>query len=238
MTDRNVVRRTYPLREIKLAGTEAGADTMTFQGYGAVFGNVDYYGDVIEPGAFADSLAAAHQENGEWPAMLLQHGGWGLSADDLMPVGVWTELSEDGVGLVSKGTLADTQRGRESYTLMKMAPRPAITGLSIGYIPKDWEPRSKADEPRRRIKKADLIEVSLVTFPANTRARVNEVKSIINECSALADVEALLRDAGGFTRAEAKALVAQIKALDQRDADDGLVELAASITRNINTLRI
>lgn len=237
----NVMHRTYPLREIKLAqgpGDGEGAATMSFAGYGAVFGNTDFHGDVIEPGAFAESLSAAHQDGGDWPAMLLQHGGWGVSAEDLTPIGVWTELSEDGVGLKVSGALADTQRGREAHTLMRMDPRPAITGLSIGYIPKDWEPRSKADEPRRRIKKADLLEVSLVTFPANSRARVTDVKSI-HDCSGLGDVEALLRDAGGFSAKEAKTLIARIKSLSPRDAggDNELVALGAALTRNINALR-
>lgn len=230
----NVLHRQFGLRQVKLAGSDAGE--MTFSGYGAVFGNVDAYGDVIEPGAFADTLADA-QSGGDWPAMLLQHGGWGIGAEDLSPVGIWTELAEDGHGLKVSGKLADTPRGRDSYALLKMTPRPAIDGLSIGYIPKEWEPRSKPEDPRRRLKKVDLIEVSLVTFPANPKARVGDVKSI-TDCKDAADIEAYLRDAGGFTRAESKRLVAQIKQLCLRDAgDDGLVELAASITRNIYTLR-
>ena len=40
--------------EIKLAPPDTG--TMSFEGYGAVFGNIDAYGDVIEPGAFASYL--------------------------------------------------------------------------------------------------------------------------------------------------------------------------------------
>jgi phage head maturation protease len=45
--------------------------------------------------------------------MLLQHGGMGITADDMTPVGIWTSLSEDGHGLKVEGKLADTQRGRE-----------------------------------------------------------------------------------------------------------------------------
>ena len=36
---------------------DAGIETMSFDGYGAVFGNVDAYGDVIQPGAFAQYLS-------------------------------------------------------------------------------------------------------------------------------------------------------------------------------------
>ena len=66
-----IERASFGLREVKLAPPET--EGMTFEGYGAVFGNVDSYGDVIQPGAFADTLAAAHK-SGTWPAMLLQHG--------------------------------------------------------------------------------------------------------------------------------------------------------------------
>ena len=154
-------RASFGLREVKLASSEP--ESMTFEGYGAVFGNVDSYGDVIQPGAFADSLAASHK-SGTWPAMLLQHGGWGMTSEDYMPVGVWDQLSEDSKGLLSEGVLADIQRGKEAYTLMKMKPRPAITGLSIGYIPKKYTVGTKPEEPRRLLHEVELVEISLVTF--------------------------------------------------------------------------
>ena len=149
----NVLHRDFGLREIKF---DAGdSELMTFTGYGAVFGNMDSYGDVIEPGAFAETLRKAKSSDA-WPAMLLQHGGW--EADSQTPIGVWAELQEDEKGLAVKGQLAPTQRGREAYELLKMQPRPAITGLSIGYRPIEWESRSKPEDPRRRLKKVDAID--------------------------------------------------------------------------------
>lgn len=186
--------------EVKFAAGDA-ADAMTFSGYGAVFGNVDAGGDLIEPGAFADTLAAT-RKNGRWPAMLLQHGALWLTADDLTPIGVWTDLREDARGLVVEGKLADTARGREAYALMKMTPRPAITGLSIGYVVKDAQPRRHADEPARTLRKLDLIEVSLVTFPMNPEACVSSVKSWGPR-----ELEAALRELG-LTHRQAKRLVA------------------------------
>jgi len=217
-------RKTFDLRELKLAvdASDNAVKEMRFSGYGAVFGNVDSYGDVIEPGAFSQSLADA-QKNGNFPAMLLQHGGWGMSSGDMMPIGIWDKLAEDGKGLFSEGIIAPTQRGQEAYTLMKMAPRPAITGLSIGYIAKKFTARSKADEPRRRLHEVDLIEVSLVTFPANGKARVTSVKSAdFTE----RDFEQLMQDAG-LSRSEARVVLNQgFKSLmAMRDA--GSSELAA-----------
>lgn len=214
--------------EFKVAGADAG--NMTFSGYGAVFGNVDWYGDVIKAGAFADTLKEAKDGN-NWPPMLLQHGGF--SAEDMTPVGIWTELKEDNIGLYVEGKLADTPRGKELYQLMKMEPRPAINGMSIGYIAKEWENRTKPEEPRRTLKKVELVEISLVTFPANTSARVNNVKSQLS----IREAERALRDAG-FSRSESKAILSEgFKALPPRDADGtGHDELAALLRRNIETI--
>lgn len=218
------------LIEVKLASSD-GTDTVTgemiFSGYGAVFGNVDSYGDVIQKGAFKESLRDA-KKSGNWPAMLMQHGGWGMGADDMTPVGIWTSMEEDDIGLKVEGKLADTARGREAYGLLKMSPRPAINGMSIGYYAKEFILGTKPEEPRRTLKKVDLVEVSLVTFPANGKARVESVK---NGGLTIRIAEQALREAG-FSRTEAKGILAAgFKAVPLRDAD-GYGELAEMIRRN------
>lgn len=221
------------LIELKFAAPDAGPDAMSFDGYGAVFGNVDSYGDVIEPGAFSAYLSDVQSGKQNWPAMLLQHGGYGMTAEDMMPVGIFTSLAEDGKGLKFTGKLADIARARDAYTLMKMQPRPAIDGMSIGYIAKEWEPRSKPDDPRRRLKRIDVVEISLVTFPANGKARVDSVKSD----QSIRDAEKALRDAG-FSRTEAKAILAKgFSAMPQRDVED-FTALADLIRRNTSILSI
>lgn len=232
-----IERAAYGLKEIKFAATEgATAAEMMFSGYGAVFGNVDSYGDVIQPGAFADTLAAAHK-SGQYPAMLLQHGGWGLGADDMTPIGIWTSLAEDGHGLKVEGKLADTPRGREAYALLKMTPRPAIDGLSIGYIAKEWAQRSKPEEPRRTLKKVDLMEVSLVTFPANGKARIASVKSGADFSER--EFEQLMQDAG-LSRKEARVVMTHgfrhLKAMQDAGSEE-LDELAAAIKRNTTLIQ-
>jgi len=220
------------MREIKLSSAEA----MTFEGYGAVFGNIDSYGDVIEPGAFSNYLSEVRSGKQSWPSMLSQHGGFGMSADDMTPVGVWTDLSEDGVGLRVSGKFADTPRGMELYKLMKMEPRPAIDGLSIGYYVKEFEPRSKPEDPRRRLKRIDLVEISPVTFPANGKARVSSVKSF-DELSSITEIETYLREAGGFSRNEAKALIARIKSFGPREVGEDLTQLSAALTGVLGKFR-
>lgn len=218
---------TCNLRELKFAADE-GAQAMSFTGYGAVFGNVDSYGDVIEAGAFSKFLADVKSGNQPWPAMLSQHGGWQMSAEDMTPIGVWTDFAEDGHGLKVTGQLADTPRGLEMYKLMKMSPRPAIDGMSIGYIAKEWEPRSKPEDPKRKLKRIDLIEVSIVTRPANGKARVESVKNDWTE----RDFERLLTRDAGLSRSDALVVINQgFKSLiAMRDAGSSeLAELAQAL---------
>jgi hypothetical protein len=208
-------RMTCNLRDIK-ANPDDGS--MQFSGYGAVFGNVDSWGDVIQPGAFTDTLKSA-KDNNQWPSMLLQHG---MTADIDVPVGIWLEMKEDAIGLYVEGKLADTEKGKDVYALLKMEPRSAINGLSIGYIPVEWAARSKPEEPRRTLKKVNLMEVSLVTFPANDKARVTNIKSIREAERALRDV--------GFSQSETKTILADgYKAISHRDDEGDANDLAESI---------
>lgn len=184
-----------------------------FSGYGSVFGVIDSYKEVVAPGAFAESLSQ------RTPALLWQH----RSGE---PIGVYSALREDQTGLYVEGKLAlKTARGAEAYELLKMG---AISGLSIGFVTRD----DSYDRVTgiRTLKKVDLWEVSLVTFPANDAARVSGVKSI-ETIESLADAEAFLRDAGGLSRREATALVSRIKSLRGRGDPDELGELLALANR-------
>lgn len=220
------------LVELKFDATST-PDSMTFEGYGAVFNNVDNGGDMIVKGAFRATIKEA-KASGQWPAMLQQHGGWGMSSDDMMPIGVWTEMEEDDIGLKLKGTLAPTTKGREMYALMKMQPRPAISGLSIGYRAVKWKMSDKPDEPRRTLTEVKLVEVSPVTFPMNPKARVTAAKGELTKRVA----ERALRDAG-FSAAEAKGILSAGFNPQKQAARDagGLAEIAALMQRNLNAIQ-
>ena len=152
---------------INIAEVKFSADsgeTKSFSGYGAVFGNLDSYGDVIAKGAFTKSL----KRDGT-PLMFLNHDPYSL------PIGKWTKLEEDDFGLKVEGEFLDTQMGRDTYTASKAG---AINGLSIGFRPNEVRlGKPGTDEPTRTIKSLELVEVSVVTFPANTAARIKDVKS-------------------------------------------------------------
>ena len=166
---------------------------------------MDAYGDVIANGAFTKTIAD-FKTSGVWPAMLSQHGGWDMSAESLTPSACGRRCVRTNTGCTSRAGLADTPRGREMYALMNMQPRPAINGMSIGFRAIEWANRSKPDEPRRTLKRVELVELSLVTFPANGKARVTGIKSDADGPS-IRDAEKALRDAG-FSRVQAKAILA------------------------------
>lgn len=146
------------------AGAGEG-DARTFEGYASVFGVVDSYRDVVEPGAFVESLARQKREGG-WPLMLWGH-------DQREPIGVWEDLAEDAKGLWGRGRLLEgVQKADEAYIRLKAG---AVRGLSIGYAEIEAEPDK--DRNVRRLKRLDLFEVSIVAFPANRRSHVDEVRA-------------------------------------------------------------
>jgi HK97 family phage prohead protease len=193
-------------------------DDGAFTGYGSVFGVVDSYKDLVDRGAFRDSLSE-WERKGRMPALLWQH----RSGE---PIGVYKTIREDEHGLFVEGRLAlKTARGGEAYELLKMG---AISGLSIGYVTRE-ESLDRVTGVNT-LKKLDLWEVSLVTFPANDSARVSSVKTI-EAIGSLKDVEGYLREAGGFSRSDATALVARIKSISQSES-----ECMASITNLIKSI--
>ncbi|HHQ4312160.1 TPA: HK97 family phage prohead protease [Serratia fonticola] len=199
------------------------SDTGEFEGYGSVFGVKDSYSDIVIPGAFTKSLDNWKVKGGQ-PAMLWQH-----KTDE--PIGVYTEMREDDVGLFVKGRLLidDDPLAKRAHAHMKAG---SLTGLSIGYMLKDWEYDRTKDA--FLLKEIDLWEVSPVTFAANDEARISDVKSAFarGETPLPKNIERVLRDVG-LSRSQAKAFMAEgYGALSQRDADD--TGAALNILKYIN----
>jgi HK97 family phage prohead protease len=157
-----------PLDELKLASDETGE----FEGYGAVYGNVDEQGDRIDPGAFKESLAE-YKSKGTMPPLYFEHGPW--LGGDRRPIGVWKSVEEDERGLVCKGKISglNTERGKTFYELLKDR---AVTGLSVSFKPRVNGVVFGAN-PRRILKNLTLRAIDLVTTPANALAQVSMVKS-------------------------------------------------------------
>jgi len=141
---------------------KAAKDTGEIEGYGSTFGGKpDSYGDIIAPGAFAETIAS-----GVKPKMFWAH-------DPSKPIGSWTEAIEDEKGLFLRGRLnMEVQQAREAYALVKNGD---IDGLSIGYRIKEYS--VDVDTGVWTLEKLDLKEVSIVSIGANDNATISSVKA-------------------------------------------------------------
>lgn len=160
-------------------------DGARIEGYASLFGQRDRGGDTVLAGAYGGALRRLAAGGGR-VRMLWQH-------DATQPIGVWDEVEEDARGLRVKGRLLDdVARAREAAALIAAG---ALDGLSIGYRTLRAEP-----DPRggRRLLELDLWEVSLVTFPMLTVARVAAKSQPVSQAGsdpALGAVAELLRQA-------------------------------------------
>ncbi|GAB4577258.1 MAG: hypothetical protein Tsb008_23340 [Rhodothalassiaceae bacterium] len=190
---------TFPT-SFELKGAEAEG---VIEGYAAIFTAVDGGRDSIQPGAFSRTLA---ERLASGVRLLWQH-------DPKEPIGTIEALREDARGLYVKARLdLALGRAREALSLLRKG---GLDGLSIGYRIR----RAREDRARRirLIDEVDLEEISLVTFPMQPAARVLAVKAMPR--GSIREFEAFLRDAGGFSRREAKAIAAHgLKAAVRRDA--------------------
>lgn len=135
------------------------------EGYLSTFGNTDLHRDVIERGAFEETLK---RKSISEIRLLWQHSPW-------HPMGVFQELREDKKGLYFKAQLVlETQIGREAYALLKAR---AVDRMSIGFMVRADDIEYDDKKRVRKIKKVDLWEGSVVTFPANPKAKIRRVKS-------------------------------------------------------------
>lgn len=194
-----------------------------FSGYASVWGGVDAYGDTIIKGAYANTL-----QNRKRPVQL-RWNHWG----DV--IGKWLTIIEDEKGLFVEGSLTPNHSlAQDVYASLKHG---SIGGLSIGYRVVRGVDNETGGMDLHEI---DLIEISVVESPADLAAQIDEVKSHIQTANSLKEVEAILRDAGNFTRTDATALVARIKSIalgEQEKQTSDTEALKAAITANIHKLK-
>jgi HK97 family phage prohead protease len=125
-------------------------------GYASVYNFVDQHNDIIIQGAFT----SLENKNIKF---LWQH-------QQTKPIGIIQTINEDNYGLKIEAVINDkVEAGREAIELIKQG---AVDSLSIGF---NIISSSYNDQGQRIIEKAELIEISLVTFPANDRAQINYI---------------------------------------------------------------
>jgi len=182
--------------------SSADGKTATIKGYASTFDNVDLDGDVIRKGAFAESIKGG----GRFP-MFVNHDHYAI------PVGGFDSLKEDDQGLYVEGAI--NLGHRDGPSLKSAVENNDMPAFSIGFqIPAKgamWIEEPEEGGPDREIVKANLKEISIVTFPANPAAKIDSVKFDLNsfphdfESCTDRDVEHYLRDLG-FSKSLAVAI--------------------------------
>lgn len=196
-----------------------------FSGYGAVFGNIDWYNDVILPGAFKVSLDKWKTKN-KFPPVLWNH-------NDSEPIGIYTNIYEDEKGLFVEGKLLidDVPRAKSTHALLKAG---AIDGLSIGYSTKKANQQGNGI---RELIEVDIGEISIVTQPANDRSLITSVKSKLDEgeLPTLPEFEKFLRESG-FSKSQSTAIASKGLRSLLSESEEQIKE-AKSVSNALNILK-
>jgi HK97 family phage prohead protease len=118
----------------------------------------DRMGDVLDPN---DCRLDDFRQN---PVMLAQH-------DSNKPIGRWPSIEVQNGRLEALGEFAPEGVSELADEYCRLAKSGIIRAVSVGFIPIEYEPRRGGGY---LFKKWDLLELSLVSVPANPNALVIE----------------------------------------------------------------
>ncbi|MEH6804845.1 MAG: HK97 family phage prohead protease [Rhodococcus erythropolis] len=152
------------------SGPGDGLKEGQFWAYASVFGNVDSYGDVVEPGAFAKSLSDWQAKGAPIP-LLFGHN----MADPDFNIGHVVKAEEDAHGLKVLGQLdLESPKGQQVHRMLKGK---RVGNLSFAYDVIDSE-QLKSTELGDYVSLKELAvhEVSIVPIGANRATSVVAVK--------------------------------------------------------------
>ena len=196
----------------KTALTADDDETGKISGYASTYNNPDLSGDVMLPGCYAPALAKI-EKSGVMPVMFFSHDHYSV------PCGTWDSIKSDDKGLYVSGRInKDLESGREIYSALKFG---SMSGLSVGFSfgPDDVEGNDAGGYDFKSI--PDLMEISICAMPCNQSARIDAVKSLdVESITDYKTAERYLRDAGDFSREQAKKFISCLKAVftSERDA--------------------
>lgn len=198
-------------------------------GYATIFGNKNCYGFQINKGAYKKLLS-----EGVKPKMFFNHRSFEV------PIGKWNVLSEDDIGLKVEGVLTKgVSLAEDIYNAVKAG---TVDGLSvaIGWRFDDEEELSDGTIQLNNI--SSLDEISIVTYPGDSKARVTQVLSAdeldekIEAIETVRDLENFFHEGfqlskrqSGWLLSKAKACLAAEKSRD--DSQKASKELAAMFAR-------
>lgn len=173
---------TIKTKSFKVKAEESGESRSGyFVGYASVFGNVDSYGEVMEKGAFSDTLK-------EWEGRKIPVFYGHDLTDPMNNIGYVESAEEDDTGLLVR-CVVDTEGPSNGPIVYKLLKEGRIDRMSFGFYVNDADHKGGVTY----IKKVSLLEVSVVPAPANPEAAISEVKSSKKESGMTPeDVEKLI----------------------------------------------
>jgi HK97 family phage prohead protease len=158
------------------AGPDAGLKDGQFEAYASVFGNIDSYGDVVQPGAFANTLKE-WAESGNLLPVLFGHN----MADPDYNIGHVIEAAEDEKGLRVLAQLdLESPKGAQVHRMLKGK---RISQMSFAYdvIKGTWGQLDGVEV--FELHEVKIYEVSLVTIGANSETEILAVKTAMESLS-------------------------------------------------------
>lgn len=154
------------IHQVEIKSKSEDGKTLHIKAYACAFGNIDSWGDVIEPTACDDFLKS---EDAKRMKLCYQH-------DSHEVIGVITDKGVDAIGLWFEADIIDTVSGLDVQKLIKAG---AIDEFSIGYYADKYryEKRDGYDYEVRVLEAITIVEVSPVTRAANPKAILLDAKS-------------------------------------------------------------
>ena len=156
------------------AGPDDGLGEGVFSAYASVFGNVDSYGDVVIPGAFADDLKAWEESGNPIPLLF----GHNMSDPDYNLGHVLTAVEDDKGLLVTAQLDLENPKALQTYRMLKGR---RINQMSFAYDVVDGGSVTETVDGEERhyyeLRALKVYEVSVVTIGANQETEILAVKT-------------------------------------------------------------
>lgn len=145
-------------------------DAGTISGYFSTYDRIpDSYGDIIAPGAFANTIKARKESGHPFPL------AWNHDLDQIIGTVDPEDIKETEKGPLMTASFFNTQLAQEKREIVKSG---AVYQFSFAYDVLDWAPVELEDGTKaNELREIELFEISIVPIPANQRAVMTEVKA-------------------------------------------------------------
>lgn len=170
MKNKHLMKNAPSEHKYKSFALKSDEGAGTISGYFSTYDRIpDSYGDVIEKGAFTDTIKAREESGHPFPLC------WNHDLNQI--IGAVDKIEDTEHGPLMTAHFFDTALAQEKRELVKQG---VVYQFSFAYDVKGWEKPSAEEEKNgiyNILTKLDLFEVSIVPIPANPRAEVTDVKS-------------------------------------------------------------